>query len=223
MRLVLLPGLNGSSKLFAPLLSQLRGIDCLALELPADCPQDHQSLADRLLDHLGNSPFILLGESFSGPLAYQLALRQPKGLSGLIMAASFLQCPNRLATLFSHLSLPPPQYTPDWLLRHYCVDDAPLEVLQLLRQEIRALPSELTGRRLRVLAQLQPASKQLSLPTLHLWPTQDRLVRPAATARLEKVFSHLQQERIDGPHFLLQSRPHACAAAIRRFMAHLGD
>lgn len=93
MRLVLLPGLNGSGRPFAPLLAYLPDITCQVLELPRQGPQDYNSLATALLDQLGDTPFVLLGESFSGPLAYRLALRRPKGLCGMVFAASFLQRP----------------------------------------------------------------------------------------------------------------------------------
>lgn len=68
MRLVLLPGLNGSSALFAPLLAELGDIECQAIELPEHGPQDYDALAQKMAQRLGNAPFVLLGESFSGPL-----------------------------------------------------------------------------------------------------------------------------------------------------------
>ncbi len=40
MRLVLLPGMNGSSTLFGPLLDALAGIDCQVINLPAKGSQD---------------------------------------------------------------------------------------------------------------------------------------------------------------------------------------
>ena len=120
MRLVLLPGLNGSA-LFAPLLAELRDIDCQVLELPEHGPQDYPSLADALMEQLGTTPFVLLGESYSGPLAYQLALRQPTGLRGVIFAASFLSRPNPALALLAHLPIPNALATQPWLLRTLCL------------------------------------------------------------------------------------------------------
>lgn len=145
MRVVLLPGLNGSSTLFGPLLAHLHPtLDVQVLELPAQGSQKPENLADQLLDELGKTPYVLLGESFSGPLAYQLALRQPPGLRGVIFAASFLSRPHPLLPLARHLPLP------RWLLKHktllrlFCLNgQANAERVQALRAEIHKLPQSL--------------------------------------------------------------------------------
>ncbi|WP_339463405.1 alpha/beta fold hydrolase [Pseudomonas sp. EA_105y_Pfl2_R69] len=67
MRLLLLPGLNGSHRLFAPLLPFLSEWQVTTLELPQQGPQDFDSLATELAGQLGDSPFVLLGESFPAP------------------------------------------------------------------------------------------------------------------------------------------------------------
>lgn len=136
MRLVLLPGLNGSSALFTPLLETLAGTDCWPLSLPEQGPQDYPSLADALFEQLGTTPFVLLGESFSGPLAYQFALRQPTGLQGLIFAASFLSRPNPALALLAHLPMPQALATQPWLLRALCLGiTADEHILQQVRRK----------------------------------------------------------------------------------------
>lgn len=220
MRLVLLPGLNGSSHLFRPLLEELDGLAIEVLELPADGPQDHDSLATRLRRQLGDEPFVLLGESFSGAIAYRIALQPPPGLRGVIFAASFLSCPSALLPLAQYLPIPHPLSTLSVALRVFCVgSDASEGLLQLLRQEIRRIPDALLRARLKSLAALRAPQQRLALPALHLWPRQDRLVSRRVAAQLAEQCSDLQQVRIDGPHFILQARATACAEAIRAFMA----
>ncbi|SDP92743.1 alpha/beta fold hydrolase [Ectopseudomonas guguanensis] len=219
MRLVLLPGLNGSSALFAPLLETLAGIDCWPLSLPEQGPQDYPSLADALMEQLGTTPFALLGESFSGPLAYQLALRQPTGLRGVIFAASFLSRPNPALTLLAHLPIPNALATQPWLLRTLCLDKtADAHMLQRVQREIRRLDPRLLRTRLATLASLQAPTQTLDLPCLHLWPQQDRLVADSTAERLSKACTDIRQIRLDGPHFILQTRPQACANAIVEFI-----
>ena len=106
MRLVLLPGLNGSSALFTPLLAELGDIDCQVLDLPEHGPQDYDALAQKLAERLHSTPFVLLGESFSGPIAYRLAMRKPPGLQGVILAASFLTVPNAVLPVLKRLPIP---------------------------------------------------------------------------------------------------------------------
>ncbi|WP_277372152.1 alpha/beta hydrolase [Pseudomonas sp. AA-38] len=219
MRLVLLPGMNGSSALFTPLIEALGDIDCQPLSLPAQGPQDYSSLADTLFMQLGTTPFVLLGESFSGPLAYQLALRQPTGLRGVIFAASFLSCPNPSPALLKHLPMPLTLATMPWLLRILCLGKTADEaILQRVQREIRRLDPSLLRARLATLASLQAPAQNLDLPCLHLWPQQDRLVANCAAERLPQFCSDISQIRLDGPHFILQTRPQACAKAIAEFI-----
>jgi len=214
MRLVLLPGLNGSSHLFASLLDELQDIDCQALSLPDQGPQDYDNLADILIRGLGNTPFILLGESFSGPLAYRLAIRKPKGLRGVIFAA---------LPLLRHLPMPLALATQPRLLRALCLGrTAEEDILQRVRREIRRLNPSLLRARLETLAALQAPAQALGLPCLHLWPQQDRLVASAAAERLPQFCSDIRQIRLDGPHFILQTRPKVCAQAIAEFMQEIG-
>ncbi|MFI8382966.1 alpha/beta fold hydrolase [Pseudomonas sp. NPDC079086] len=223
MRLVLLPGLNGSTTLFGPLLANLHpALEVLALELPTQGNQTHKYLADLLLCRLGNTPYVLLGESFSGPLAYQLALCQPPGLRGVIFAASFLSSPHPLLQLINYLPLP------RWLLRQrtllnlFCLSSqASSELTQLLDEEIQKLPARLLRARLHSLSQLQKPTMQLEFPALHLLAKQDRLVTRRAQTSLQTCGSQLTEIALDGPHFLLQTQPQACADAIERFITGL--
>lgn len=122
MRLVLLPGLNGNSRLFAPLLAQLADVSCQVIELPRQGRQDHDALAFTLKEQLGATPFVLLGESFSGALAHRLALQCPEGLAGLVFAASFLQRPHPLLTTWSsRLPVPKALLAQSGLLRLFCL------------------------------------------------------------------------------------------------------
>lgn len=221
MRLVLLPGLNGSHRLFAPLLPFLGERQVTTLELPQQGPQDPDSLATALAGQLGDSPFVLLGESFSGPVAYRLALRQPQGLHGVIFAASFLRCPHPLLPLTRYLPLPGGLLNSGALLKLFCLDQrASPALLKLLREETRQLPHDLLRARLRSLSNLQEPTQPLELPCLHLLPRQDRLVSGRAAA-LQQYCRNLQQVELDGPHFLLQSQPAACAQAINDFIRRL--
>ena len=223
----MLPGLNGTSALFEPLLPYLDDrleVDCLAL--PDSGPQDHESLARRLAPRLRaiEAPFVLLGESFSGPLAYRLAQDRPRGLRGVIFAAAFLGCPHPLLSLLPLRLLPLPQrlLTLPSLLKLFCLgSQADPALIERLRQEIQAIPTALLRARLLGLSQPQVPLQPLELPALHLLPLQDRLVMPRASARLEQHCRQLQQVAIAGPHFLLQRQPQACAQAIERFIADL--
>jgi pimeloyl-ACP methyl ester carboxylesterase len=65
-----------------------------------DAPLDyeaHQQIAASSLPQ--DRPYILLGESFSGPIAIALAAQHPAGLLGCILCASFVKAPRHILRL----------------------------------------------------------------------------------------------------------------------------
>ena len=93
--LVLLPGLDGTGDLFEPLLSRLDpSIKTVVVRYPLAEPLDYEALtsvARRALPATGE--YVILGESFSAPIAAQLAAERAGGLLGLILCASFVSSP----------------------------------------------------------------------------------------------------------------------------------
>ncbi len=95
LKIVLLPGLDGSGKMFQPLLPYLvPDFDPHVVAYPRAGSQSYASLLPFVRAELPqNEAFVLLAESFSGPLALQIAAERPPHLKGLILCASFLASP----------------------------------------------------------------------------------------------------------------------------------
>ena len=95
IRLVLLPGMDGTGDLFEPLQEALdprTRVDIV--RYPGSGPQGYDELEPRIRAQLpADEPFVLLGESFSGPLAIAIAATPPPGLRGLILCCSFARAP----------------------------------------------------------------------------------------------------------------------------------
>ncbi|OEC39897.1 hypothetical protein A7D27_17430 [Pseudomonas sp. 1D4] len=227
--LILLPGLDGSGLLFAPLRQALDGrLDCQVLGYPTLAPQDYDSLVEWAEQQLPKDrPFILLGESFSGPVALKLALRHPPGLMGLVLACSFAHRPRPgIALLTPLIRRLPLDAVPGWLLRFALLGaDAPASTLAALRQSLSLAPPACLAARLRAVAtvDLRARLTELQVPSLYLQARQDRLV-PARTARaMARRTRGFNLVRLDGPHALLQAHPLASAEAIMAFYRrHLG-
>ena len=62
------------------------------------------------------------------------------------------------------------------------------------------------------------ALAKISVPTLVLCATGDRVISKAASMRLMHGIRHAQRLDIDGPHLLLKTRPKECAAAVLNFI-----
>src|ERR1700722_15702641 len=93
--LVLLPGLDGSGVMFRPLLSYLpKEILSIVVSYPPGEVRSYDELLPLVLAAIpADFPVILLGESFSGPLAIMAAAKYPPGLIGVVLCATFVRNP----------------------------------------------------------------------------------------------------------------------------------
>src|SRR5690349_20385434 len=106
--LILRPGLNGTGVMFRPLLAQLPPeVRAKVVAYPTSELLTYADLLPRVLAELPAGPFVLLGESFSGPLSLMAAATCPPGLRGVILCASFVRNPLKLrAKWLTHLAKP---------------------------------------------------------------------------------------------------------------------
>ncbi len=220
--LVLLPGLDGTGRLFRGFTASLPG--SLALEttpLPADGAQTYTRLAETLAPKMrALRNLVVLAESFSGPIAARLCDLMPDRIRAVILVASFLTAPHRLLNTIKYLprSLPFLNRPPAWALRHYCLGrDADDQLVRETKETIASVPSSLLLERLRATldAEYRFATE---IPALYLLPTDDKLVSARHVTTINKTFRHLTVTSVSGPHFILQTKPHACARAIVDFL-----
>ena len=224
---LLLPGLDGSGRLFAPLLAAgPRGFAPRIVPLPADAPRGYDEYLEALRPALPRrGAWALLAESFSGPLAVRLAAERPRGLCALVLVATFLHRPLQpwLAplsplvgqALFTFPLLPP-------AIRLLLAGaDAPDEVVQAIQQATAAVPAAVLARRAReaLAVDVRAALAATDLPVLYLGPTGDRLLRTDVVEDVLAARPDAATALLDGPHTILQVRPQACLAALDPFLA----
>jgi len=108
-KLILMPGMDGTGQLFAPFLDALGdSMESCVLRYPTDEPLGYSELLPRIRTELPQSgSFVLLGESFSGPLTVMLAAEEPAGLRGVILCASFATNPIRWIPRFARTLVRP--------------------------------------------------------------------------------------------------------------------
>ena len=222
--LILLPGLDGTGKLFTEFLKALDlGVRANVVPYPPDVPLGYDELESLVRAVLpAHRPFVLLGESFSGPLAIRIAADPPPDLVGLILCVTFASNPyphlawaRRLAAFLPLKSLP------RWLRAPLMWGSA--SPSKAPRQSERATAgvdaAVIRGRIAALLAVDETAAlAKVSVPTLVLCATRDRVVSEAATMRIMRGVPHAQRVDVDGPHLLLQTRPQECAAAVVKFI-----
>ena len=222
--LVLLPGLDGTGKLFANFLEALDlSLSAHVVPYPPDVPLGYDELESLVRAALPTrQPFVLLGESFSGPLAIRIAARPPRGLVGLVLCVTFASNPfHKLAWARRLAAFLPLKSLPRWMRAPLMWGSASPSTAP--RQSERAMAGVATAVIRRRIAELlavdeTAALAQISLPTLVLCAAQDRVVSKAATMRIMRGIPHARRVDIDGPHLLLQTCPQECAAAVLSFI-----
>jgi pimeloyl-[acyl-carrier protein] methyl ester esterase len=222
--LVLLPGLDGTGKLlmqFAAALSP--GVECSIIPYPLNQQLGYDELEEIARALLPvNRDYILLGESFGGPLAIRLAAQQPQGLRGLILSASFASNPYPLlgwAHPFARLV--PFKSLPRWIRAPFLwgsrtPSDAPTQFDRASAMVDESVLRHRIGQVLQV--DVRDALRTIEVPILVLRALGDRLVPQASSDFILQHARRAHRVDIDGPHLLLQTRVPECAAAVASFI-----
>ncbi len=221
--LVMLPGLDGTGKLFAKFVQALgSGVDTRIIAYPVDEPLGYEELELRVRAELpADRPFVLLGESFSGPIAIRIAAAAPAGMRGVILCGTFAKSPYpRLRWIGALSFLIPVKALPRWARALVMWGSHAAGAPAQADRAIAVVARSVVRRRLRALLEVDAAGSlgRIGIPALILYGRHDRIVPGAATRFLAAGLPGAQLAPIDGPHLLLQAAPIACAAAVGRWL-----
>lgn len=223
-KLVLLPGLDGTGKLFVEFLKALDlGSSAQVVSYPPDIPLGYDELEPLVRAALPTrGRFMILGESFSGPLAIRIAAHPPPALVGLILCVTFASNPYpHLAWARGLAALLPLKSLPRWLRAPLMWGSAsPSKAPRQSERAMAGVDAAVIRRRIAALLSVDEtaALAKISVPTLVLCATGDRVISKAASMRLIHGIRHAQRLDVDGPHLLLKTRPKECAAAVLNFI-----
>jgi pimeloyl-[acyl-carrier protein] methyl ester esterase len=227
--LILLPGLDGTGDFFEPLQEALGdSIPTRVARYPLDGGYDYASCLELVRNKLpADTPYVLLGESFSGPIAISLAAEAPPGLAGLILSSTFAVNPRPRLSIVRPL-LP---YLPFHgtgvsvrLSRFLVLGRWITPALRELHQRILAsVPPQTVRHRLETVADcdVRDALARVRVPILCLVPRYDRLVPRAALRSIRACAPAARVVELDTPHCLLQCAPREAAATILEFVDSL--
>lgn len=226
--LVLLPGLDGTGSLFRDFCHALNAsIATIVVSYPRDDGADYTELEGVARSFLPRSqPFVLLGESFSGPIAISIAASRPAGLRGLILSCSFARNPLPALSPLRHLvRFLPVRAAPVAALAWLVVGRfATPHLKSALADALSGVPPSVIRRRLRAVLEVDVSAllAQVDVPVLYLRASEDRLVPRSASAALSAL-PRIRIVEVEGPHALLQARPSAAAAHVHAFLREIAD
>ena len=222
--LVILPGLDGTGARFADFISAIApAVDARVIPFPTDEPLGYAELETLVRQALpADRRFVLLAESFSGPLAIRIGADPPRGLAGVILCGTFAKNPypwlRRMRPLAVRL---PIKSLPRWLRAPLMWGSGnPRRAPPRGQRAISAVAAPVIRCRIGEVLSVDETSRlgAIELPILVLTAARDRLLPRAATHLLLQSLPLAQFEEIDGPHLLLQSRPSECAVPVLRFV-----
>jgi pimeloyl-[acyl-carrier protein] methyl ester esterase len=224
LTLVLLPGMDGTGALFAPLIAALKGEFAVrVVSYPVDGARGYAELdaiAQRFLPM--DEPYVILGESFSGPIAVSLAARATPNLTALVLCCTFVHNPRpALSMMRGLLGVLPVSIAPVTALSHLLLGKfSTNELRQCLANSLRQVSPAALRARLAAVLSVDVSEKlaKVQVPILYLRAKHDRLVPSSASALIANVNPKTQVVEIDAPHFLLQTVPIEAAKIIIQFV-----
>ena len=226
MHLLLLPGMDGTGRLFEPLLPFLPpSLVAAVVAYPPDRPYDYAELLPHVATAIPDGQeFLILGESFSGPLALLLAARQPPGLRGVILCASFARCPlPSFAQWFRGLIRPWWfRAVPKWLIRRALLGRfSTPRLARMVEGAIGGVQPAVLAARTRAVLKVDVGMqlRACPVPILYLAATGDCLVSRRSLAHIRRVQPRVEAVALAGPHLLLQVAAEEVARAIQAFAA----
>ena len=214
--------------MYKPLIAALPAhINPILVTYPADQCLNYDDLLPRVLAMLPPAdPFILFGESFSGPLALMAASHRPPNLIGVILCATFVTRPIPL------IGWAVPLLARSWMFRLFPPAQkltaiggrySNPELQALFAQTHTMVSPEVMAYRVRKVFQVdaRDALTACNVPMLYIAAAKDRVV-PAGNLRLiQRIKPDIQFITIAAPHCVPQVRPTEVAEAITHFAASL--
>lgn len=228
MRCIVLPGMDGTGDLlhgFAAAMAPRFEVEVIGY--PRDRPMGYDALVEWVMTRLpAHEPYLLLGESFSGPVAIRVAAQRPEGLRGLVLCASFARAPRPPWSPCSAAWLPhwatqlPVSRVPVRLLAQLMLGRwADARWCERIGASLDLVAPSVLAHRLDQVRGVDAiaALGTIDCPMLYLRASRDRLVSHDSGRAIRQARPDTSCVAIEAPHFVLQACPAQAAAAVREW------
>lgn len=222
--LVLLPGMDGTGVFFRDFAAAIESeFEPVVVAYPDDPSLGYAELEPVARAALPrDEPFLILGESFSGPLAISIAASNPRGLLGVILCVTFARNPHPLLPLVTSILKPfPPVRLPRFVQHRNLFGRFDSPRLRAQLREVRSRGSSETQKaRLEAVAAIDVTEKlrRVTVPILDLRGRDDRVVSGASGKYIRKIRPDVSVADLDAPHLLVQTVPREAIGAIKEFV-----
>lgn len=220
MKIILLPGVDGSGILFEPFIKIFKSeVPVEVMPLTQDSDQSILNQVSIIENAVGDEEVILIVESYSGLLAYELAKRNKIQINQIFFFGCFLQPPSLIGKIGRFLPVRLLNIIPSKVLAHILFNrwSSP-ELNQLLSQAIQSINFSNIKKRFKTIATVQKPSQVIDVPCVYVQATMDNLVSAYNLKTFEELCSNLQVEIVEATHMLLQTQPEAMSQLIHKYL-----
>jgi pimeloyl-[acyl-carrier protein] methyl ester esterase len=229
IRLIFLPGLDGTGLLFKPLIQLLpETMQATVISYPEDPFLDYPQLERFARNKLPAEPYLLVAESFGGPLAVKLAAEKRPLLRGVVLSATFVRKPAGAIGRWARRFVGPYLFERRWLRPFGTwlmkAQGFPRERIPLLFAALERVPRDVLAARLKAALDVDalPDLKQIQVPVLCLYAKRDLVLAARCGEIIRQGNPQVRSVGLDTPHFLLQDKPAEALAEITKFAGTLG-
>lgn len=224
-----MPGLDGTGKLFAPIIPWLQPLFDLTVVTYPDLDSFNEYV-DCAQGQLPDEPgYSLIAESFSGPVALALMARWPAQIGPSILCATFARSPlPAFTSMESHV--PEQMFSIGALSEFYLdvdeVEDEDFSETQPLPINVmEQIDGILLKRRIAAFSRIDVSAllPQIEVPILYLNALRDRILSENDAIMMQQNLTNFERVDVDGPHLLLQARPQQCAELIYKHVMFAGN
>jgi pimeloyl-ACP methyl ester carboxylesterase len=222
--LLILPGMDGTGILLTALGDLLSSRRCVeVVSYPSDKPLGYDELTAFVVEHAPKGQFVILGESFSGPVAIDVAAIERGRVAGLILACSFARSPwpKWIAPIASTIDL---NWVPRSIIEAALLGSAAgPELRASLRHVLASLPRGVLRARAAEVLRVDRRNRlrEVICPILCLQGRFDRLIGKSALNKMISVQPRARVQWFDAGHMLLETHTDAAAEAINQFCDQL--
>ena len=222
MKILILPGLDGTGALLSEIVELLTSNHEVIVVRYAPDLYSYQDLKTKVQAALPDGDYIIVAESFSGPLAVMLAYENPTGLQGVVFVATFAKTPITVPKFLTYLVDIAPirsrllsRLAQPFLMGKWATP----EFTTRFKQVMHAVPASTIAGRLREVLKVDVVKQLIAIdiPTIYLSARNDRLIPSRMASDFDSSPSNVFE--IEGPHFLLQANATESSKHILDFTA----
>ncbi len=221
--IILMPGLDGTGLLFNELIEQLCNesrVKCINLnELKG---RSYSELAQEIAYQLPTQRFVLVAESYSGAIAYELFKLVPNKIEHLIFIASFVSRPSLMSkwAQFIPISFIHLLARRKWLVEVFCFGRTINDVeFSIFRSALAECPNDLIKKRLEYISNLQTPTEIFDIQTTYIRPKNDILISKTAVDTIQRLYPSTKVISLEGGHFIAQASSKRCAEVIKKMIS----